>query len=141
MGQVNFASQSAVVSWQNSDAPLDVVPDSIFSAQDALAVINYINAHPSDPRVFPASDVPPPFCDVNGDGLVTAVDVLQVINAINTKATAASATSLAANGAERGHAAGWRVGRRRSGPHAVGVRGRGPGRPCGRDAHAGHPGR
>jgi hypothetical protein len=97
VGQVNFASQSAVVSWQNSDAPLDVMPDSVLSAQDALAVINYINTHPSDPRVYPAADVPPPYCDVNGDGLVTAVDVLLVINAINTKATAATSADSASS--------------------------------------------
>jgi len=65
---------------------------------DALVIINYINAHPGDVRL-PSSDVPPPYYDVDGNGFVTAVDVLIVINELNEQSSA-DGSHLASAGGE-----------------------------------------
>lgn len=57
-------------------------PDGSIAANDALAVINYINAHESGP-VRDEVGQGPPYCDVTGDNNVAADDVLAVINFIN----------------------------------------------------------
>jgi hypothetical protein len=57
-------------------------PDGKIVAQDALTIVNYINAKGSGK--VPAGAPPgPPYCDVNGDGQVVAEDVIIVINYIN----------------------------------------------------------
>ena len=51
------------------------------SPDDALAIINYLNAFGPGRAV----DLGPlgPFCDVNGDGWIAPNDVVEVINYIN----------------------------------------------------------
>jgi hypothetical protein len=58
-------------------------PDGVIAGGDALAVINYINAHGSG-HVSAEAGYGPPFCDVTGDDEVAADDVLKVINYINS---------------------------------------------------------
>jgi hypothetical protein len=52
-----------------------------------LVLINHINAHPGDttvPTPPPTSQLSPPiYYDVNGDGLLTPIDLLQVVARIN----------------------------------------------------------
>jgi hypothetical protein len=55
------------------------------TAQDALFVIDYINAHPDSTALPSPPTAPPPYYDVNGDGLCTATDVLLVIDYINSQ--------------------------------------------------------
>lgn len=57
-------------------------PDGKIVAQDALAIINYINAKGSG-TVPSNSPFGPPYVDVTGDNQVVAEDVLKVINYIN----------------------------------------------------------
>lgn len=60
------------------------------TAQDVLILINRINSHPGDSSLPAAPELPPPFYDVDGDGLCNAVDVLMVINLINKQSAAAA---------------------------------------------------
>jgi len=82
--------------WRNPFQPLDVNGDRLVSALDALVVINLLNRQGptqlSGPRttlggsgrgLAPAGEEPAPFYDVNGDGLVSALDALNVINKLN----------------------------------------------------------
>ncbi len=67
---------------QNPDQPLDVSGEGEITPRDVLILINYINAHPGQSQLPPAS--PPPFLDPSGDDLITAIDVLLVINHLNS---------------------------------------------------------
>jgi hypothetical protein len=71
--------------WQNPN-PLrrwDVTDDSNIVAEDALAIINYINSKGSG-LIPPTAANAKPYYDVNGDNNVAANDVLDVINFINS---------------------------------------------------------
>ncbi len=68
--------------WQNNRSRLDVNNDTHIAANDALAVINYINAFGAI-RLPASAPVGQSFLDVNGDNNVAPNDALDVINAIN----------------------------------------------------------
>jgi ELWxxDGT repeat protein len=68
--------------WYNSLKPLDVNNDGHIFPNDALAVINYINAFGSK-LVPPTANYAPPFLDTSGDNDVAPNDALKVINVIN----------------------------------------------------------
>jgi hypothetical protein len=70
--------------WKNPRNRLDVNDDTHVAANDAVAVINYINAFKSGP-VPPSAFIGQPFgfLDTNADGNVAPNDALDVINAIN----------------------------------------------------------
>ncbi len=72
-------------SWHNASDPYDVNDRDGLTAQDVLEIVNYINAHPGNPFPPATPAAPPPFYDVNGDGLIRPDDVLQVINEINRR--------------------------------------------------------
>jgi hypothetical protein len=87
-GVVVDALALAVVAnpWRNAPVPEDVNNDGTVTAEDALILINDINARSARvlPAVIPAGETVPPFLDVNGDGQLSASDVLAVINYLNT---------------------------------------------------------
>jgi hypothetical protein len=58
-------------------------PDGFIVAGDALAVINYINAHGSG-SVNVSTSFGPPYPDVDGDDQVVAGDALAIVNYINS---------------------------------------------------------
>ncbi len=60
----------------------DVNNDTFVSADDVVAVINYINAHGSG-AIPPNAANQKPYLDVDNDGNVVAMDVLDIINYIN----------------------------------------------------------
>jgi len=62
---------------------LDVTDDTHVAADDALAVINYINAFGST-SVIPLAPIAAPFYDVTADNSIAPDDALSVINAINS---------------------------------------------------------
>lgn len=69
--------------WQNPVNRFDVNNQDGPSPIDVLLLINYINDNASPVLPLP-KPVNAPFLDVNGDGLVSALDVLQLINEINS---------------------------------------------------------
>jgi hypothetical protein len=72
--------------WCNAANPYDVDGsggDKPVTPLDVLIVINYINAHPGSTALPASPTAPPPYYDVNDDGLCTPLDVLTVINYIN----------------------------------------------------------
>jgi hypothetical protein len=68
--------------WHNASNGLDVTADGHIAPNDALLVINFINAFGSQhvPNNGSASG---PYYDVNADGFVSPIDALAVINFIN----------------------------------------------------------
>jgi hypothetical protein len=76
-----------VPDYQNPDPNLreDVNNDRRVTAQDSLIVINYLEVHGSGP--VPPDPIPPErpafYWDVNGDNLISPVDVLMIINRLN----------------------------------------------------------
>jgi hypothetical protein len=69
--------------WHRADNPFDVTGDGQVAPIDVLAVINRINANPSQlelPRSRPAGA---PHFDVFADNMTSPLDVLRVINHIN----------------------------------------------------------
>ncbi|MFO0904296.1 MAG: Ig-like domain-containing protein [Pirellulales bacterium] len=72
--------------WQNPNRPLDVNADGFVTPLDALILINDINAKGS--RVLagqsPATPLPPPYLDPNGNGSIEPADVVLVVTAINS---------------------------------------------------------
>jgi len=70
--------------WHNAAIALDVNANGHVAPNDALAVIDYINAVGSG-RVSSDSDIGQPFgfLDVNGDNFVAPNDALHIINVIN----------------------------------------------------------
>jgi parallel beta-helix repeat protein len=81
-----FSPAVAIVSpWQNRNAGRlrwDVNDDTFVSADDVLAIINYINAKGSGLIPDTAANQKP-YCDVDGDNNVVAADVIDIINYIN----------------------------------------------------------
>jgi hypothetical protein len=69
--------------WQNQSNRFDVNNSGAVSPVDALLLINYINANPGQPDLAVPKPITMPFLDVSGDGLITAVDVLEEINELN----------------------------------------------------------
>lgn len=70
--------------WQAAPNPLDVDSSGLVVPLDVLLVVNDINTN--GVRQLPATrpqDYTGPLCDTNGDGVLAAVDVLQIVNAIN----------------------------------------------------------
>jgi len=82
---IDFDGQAA--SWRNPGDPSDVNDDGLLTPLDALTVISYINSHPDDLSVPPPPAEPPPYYDVDGNGFVTALDVLIIIDALNAQAS------------------------------------------------------
>jgi hypothetical protein len=69
--------------WFNKAQPLDANPDGKIVPQDALVIINYINAHGAGlipPDVNPGD---PYYYDTSDDAYVSPIDALLVINHIN----------------------------------------------------------
>jgi glucose/arabinose dehydrogenase len=70
--------------WHNPQNSVDVNADNNVAANDALTIINIINATGSGPLSLPsAGNSIPPFVDVFPDNFVAPNDVLTVINYIN----------------------------------------------------------
>jgi glucose/arabinose dehydrogenase len=82
--QIDFPDGQHTAPWQNSLNPADVNGQDGVTTNDALIVINDLNAN--NPRLLPAptADRPPPYLDVNGDGFVAPIDALIVINVLNS---------------------------------------------------------
>lgn len=82
--------------WQNQPVPEDVNDDGDCTALDALLIINEINAPmitQGQGSEFPMPNPngpPPPFFDVNGDGILDPGDVLAVVNKLNNETQPAS---------------------------------------------------
>jgi hypothetical protein len=68
--------------WHNAAGALDVSLDGHVAPEDALAVIDFINASGAGPVPI-VSTWGPPYLDTNGDGFVSPSDALAIINAIN----------------------------------------------------------
>jgi hypothetical protein len=70
-------------SWTNPINHLDVNDDNAVAPNDALRLINYLNAgKPS--RLPPLTSAPEAYYDVNSDGFVSPSDVLRIINHLNS---------------------------------------------------------
>jgi len=96
--------------WTNQRKPADVAAEAEFSpyvtpndedvsANDVLAIINFINQNDSGLLPPPPANGAPEFYDVNADGWATPLDVLMVINYINAH-TAALGEGEATGGLE-----------------------------------------
>src|SRR5207253_708621 len=69
--------------WHNAINGLDVTLDGHVAPNDALAIINYLNAFGS--QVVPQNaSIGPLFYDVAGDDNVAPIDALTVINFLNS---------------------------------------------------------
>jgi hypothetical protein len=79
-----FSPSVTIVSpWRNPGRlRWDVTDDTFVSADDVLAVINYVNAHGSGLLPDDAKNEKP-YVDVDGDNNVVAADVIDIINYIN----------------------------------------------------------
>jgi hypothetical protein len=70
--------------FTNTVNPCDVTDDNTVAADDALSVINYINAHGSTPvSQVPTNLANHLYYDANKDNWIAAIDVLVIINYIN----------------------------------------------------------
>ncbi|MBX3421487.1 MAG: cadherin domain-containing protein [Pirellulaceae bacterium] len=80
--------------WQNPVLRADVNRDGRVTAQDALQVVNRLNAQPSQPLTIPRSLQQQTMFDydVNGDNRLTAMDALIVVNFLNDPAQRQSAS-------------------------------------------------
>lgn len=70
----------------NALVPFDVTGEGQVTPNDALSVINYINAFGSGPA--PSTTVPP-YCDTNADKTISPADALDIINFVNAGGSAA----------------------------------------------------
>jgi hypothetical protein len=75
--------------WQHPSRPLDVNDDMHVSPIDALKIITALNdGKEGQLPIPPTTDFsPPPFLDVNGDGLLNAADALLVIDEFNNQSS------------------------------------------------------
>jgi hypothetical protein len=72
------------VPWHNPVSAFDVNGDEEIAPDDALTIINWINANGAGPLAPPSSGNPPPaYLDVAPDNYVAPIDALYVINFIN----------------------------------------------------------
>lgn len=78
---VNFGFAVALPTHQNPRNRFDVNNDGFVSPQDALSVINFLNARGS--RNVEGIEAPP-YRDVNADNAITPIDALQLINYLNS---------------------------------------------------------
>jgi hypothetical protein len=78
--------------WQNANNPFDVDNNGVVAPNDALTIINYLNAF--GPGPVPAGN-PPPYYDVNSDNFISASDALMVINVINAHGSGEGEGALA----------------------------------------------
>ena len=68
--------------WHNTAKPWDVTGDNRIAPDDALTIINDINAN--EARLLPHRDAAmPPYFDVDDDDFISPGDALAVINKIN----------------------------------------------------------
>jgi uncharacterized delta-60 repeat protein len=81
--------------WRNPSNPLDVNNDGVVSNADAQALYDFLAL--GGPRAVPAPPaVPPPYYDVHGDGVVNALDVLDVLTYLNANPLELAPTSASA---------------------------------------------
>lgn len=75
--------------WRNPVNGLDVDASGFVVPQDALIVINALNAGRSGqlPNPPTGSFTPPPFLDANGDGFLSPQDALVIINDLNNRSS------------------------------------------------------
>jgi len=66
--------------WHHQADPYDVNGEDGVTPRDALAIVNYLNAHPGQTSLPSRSAAAPPFYDVNADGACTPHDALLVVN-------------------------------------------------------------
>ena len=92
-GYISLPADLDVVShpfpWQNFVNSMDVDGDGVVILLDALVAINDINLNGA--RLLPDPDgqfSPPPYYDVNGNGYLTAIDVLVIFNHLIEQAAA-----------------------------------------------------
>lgn len=80
----------------NAALPCDVTDDNEVAADDALAVINYINAHGDQEAAVPSTGGQLFYYDVDKDDVVAAMDVLAIINHLNARSTQPESEASAA---------------------------------------------
>jgi hypothetical protein len=98
------ASVTIASPWQNLNSGRlrwDVTDDTFVSADDVLAVINYINAHGSGLLPDDAKNEKP-YVDVDGDINVVAADVIDIINYINAGRRLGGEAEMAPDAANAG---------------------------------------
>jgi hypothetical protein len=84
----NFHFHHSPNPWHNESQPLDVNANSKITAQDALHIVNWLNARPGQ-----TSELPPEpeeenfFLDVSDDGRCSAFDALLIVNELNRRAS------------------------------------------------------
>jgi VCBS repeat-containing protein len=62
----------------------DINADGVTSPEDALIILTYMRNHPEIPRPTPLPpDVPPPYYDTTGDGIISDADYLYVVDELN----------------------------------------------------------
>jgi hypothetical protein len=83
-GEQLEARRMLTADWQNLLFAWDVNDDGFLAPNDALAVINDLNALGSRQLVAPPSSADP-YVDVDGDGYIAPNDALSVINQINAR--------------------------------------------------------
>jgi hypothetical protein len=70
--------------WQNAAKHMDVTGDGHVFADDALEIINYLNAF--GPKTLPSrAAITPSYYDVTGEDFVGPDDALDIINALNAR--------------------------------------------------------
>jgi len=83
--------------WYNATREFDVNNDGYYAPNDALTVINYLNAFTPAASAVPADaslGTPYGFIDTDPDNIITPNDALSIINAINAGLTAPEAAFL-----------------------------------------------
>jgi len=84
LSHVDFGTYRVPSPWQNPNFPEDVNNLGDADPIDVLILINEINLHQSRPLDDPGL-TSPPYYDVNGDWVLSPLDILQVINFINRR--------------------------------------------------------
>lgn len=85
------------VPWHNPRSAFDVNADGSIAPDDALEIINQINAFGSRPLAAPTTlSAPPPYFDVKPDNFLAPIDALYVINVLNAPLEPAEGESGAA---------------------------------------------
>jgi hypothetical protein len=85
--------------WQSPREPLDVNPDGLVVAQDALIIINQLDAYENG-RLPDLNGAEPEFYyDPSGDGRVFAQDAIMIINHLRDRSSSGSAAAPLSSGA------------------------------------------